>query len=155
MKVSGFGDICKANWKICLNTFFVVAISLHNLLLEMIALSVSQSFTRILIHNAILFINDSTMLGTTMLGHWFIGWSYLAMLDGNAQVTNTMQVFNGFIWGKGDFNFLYGYAMWFLLWKKNHISCEISSCDNDWRILFTVGHYDKWLGDGIWFSFSA
>ena len=33
--------------------------------LVMIALSLVQSFTRILIHNAILFINTLTMFGTT------------------------------------------------------------------------------------------
>ena len=40
-------------------------LSLYNLsLLEIIALSAAQSFPRLLIHNAILFINTSTMLGT-------------------------------------------------------------------------------------------
>ena len=36
-------------------------------LLEMIALSVVQSFAGILIHNAILFINTTTMFGTTIV----------------------------------------------------------------------------------------
>ena len=39
--------------------------STHPSLLEMIALSAVQSFAKILIDNVILFINTSTILGTT------------------------------------------------------------------------------------------